>query len=98
MNGAKGAPDELVGFAFRCHCRRSIIAPDWRAATSDGTKEGRRLSVAKRVGAPDKRYASPNERVSRQAEHYLLKSQAVRPSDVLHREESDNAGREGSCH
>lgn len=31
--------------------------------------------------------------MSRQAEHYLLKSQAVRPSDVLHREESDNAGR-----
>jgi len=88
--------DELVRFAF--HCRRSIIAPDWRAVISDRSAKEGRLSVAKRVGAPDKRYAGPNERVSRQAEHYLLKSQAVRPSDVLHREESDNAGREGSCH
>lgn len=32
-------------------------------------------------------------RVSRQAEHYLLKSQAARPGDVLYREESDNTGR-----
>jgi len=31
--------------------------------------------------------------VSRQPERYLLKSQATRPSDVLHREESDNTGR-----
>lgn len=31
--------------------------------------------------------------MSRQPEHYLLKSQATRPSDVLHREESDNTGR-----
>jgi len=66
--------DELVRFAF--HCRRSIIAPDWRAVISDRSAKEGRLSVAKRVGAPDKRYAGPNERVSRQAEHYLLKSQA----------------------
>lgn len=32
-------------------------------------------------------------RVSRQAEHYLLKSQSARPDDVLYREESDNTGR-----
>lgn len=31
--------------------------------------------------------------VSRQAEHYLLKSQPARPDDVLYREESDNTGR-----
>lgn len=62
---------------------------------NEWSKREFRLSVTKRAG---KRRINDMQtervRVSRQAEHYLLKSQPrTRPGDVLYREESDNTGR-----